>query len=618
MTIRAPIVTRYTPIYRGAALVGMVGAALTLFGNTGLKPIKQDDWPVPKVAQPVISLKTHIDPLKLSLRSQDVFFGSAGYGPDYDWPNPRGPQGLKADQLGFLDPTEIWLAGKDTFFGPPGMGPDYDYPNPRGPKGLLFDQASRNSSLFTITFAPFYLTDWQNPRGARGLAADQLGIVDASEFWMLNSQFPFSLSDWANPARPRSVGFEPPLYNVNVLSFTFAPFGQGDWPNPRSAKGLVADQLGYLDPTEFWMLNSIYPFGLEDWSNPPRIRSINFDQVSYNVNLLSVIFAPFSQDDWPNPRGRTSSVSDYFSSSKNWLVGQDQFFGPPGLGPTYDWSNPQRPRIRNEYGSVDNYKVLLFAAPPSPFYLLDWQNPRGARGLVADQLGFVDPTEYWMLNSIYPFIQNDWSNPLRSRLVYFDQLLYNVNLLSITFAPFVQSDWPNPQRLRFIADTVPSYNINQFIIFSPFAQLDWPVPKVTQPSISLKSFSTFSYTTIGQDQFFGSVGLGPVYDWSNPQRPRVRNEFGYLSPLNISINATFFASQIPFYQIDWPNPRGAKGLTADQLGLFDHLKVLNYNVNFERVATTSRENRTVTVSFENRVALTTVENRIATAPEDNE
>lgn len=619
MTLRSPLVIKYEPLYRHAALVGTVGMALTLFGNTGLKPKNQNDWPVPKGAQSSIVLKTHIDPLKLSLRGKDTFFSASGMGPDYDWPNPRGPRGLVGDQLGFIDPTEIWLVGQDKFFNGAGRGPVYEWVNPRGAKGFIADQAPYNNNLLSISFAPFSADDWLNPYSARGLAADQLGFADASEFWLFNSVYPFS---------------------------------QIDWPNPRGRQSIVVD---YVNPVKIWLAGQDQFFGPAgkgpsyDWPNPQGQRQRNeYGFVDpYKVSLFA---APFAQSDWPNPNRFKVNLQDFSRTVSLELIGQDQFFGPPGLGPIYDWSNPQRPRVRNEYGSVDNYKVLLSAAPPSPFYFTDWQNPRAARGLIGDQLGYTDPTEFWMLNSLYPFSQIDWANPPRSRLVSFDQPSYNVNIFSVTFAPFTkldwpnpnrarlsitdivgynlnlfvtfnpfyQLDWPNPYRPRFIADTVPSYNINQFVTFNPFSQLDWPVPKIAQPSISLRTFSSFSYTTIGQDKFFGSAGLGPTYDWPNPQRPRVRNEFGYLAPLNIPINSAFLFAAPPFYQTSWPNPRGGKGLTADQLGFFDRLKVLNYNISFERVATTSFENRQVLVHFENRISTTTVENRTATAPEDKE
>ena len=38
-------------------------------------PIGLYDWPVPLGRVPVIALRTHIDPLKLNLLSQDKFFG---------------------------------------------------------------------------------------------------------------------------------------------------------------------------------------------------------------------------------------------------------------------------------------------------------------------------------------------------------------------------------------------------------------------------------------------------------------------------------------------------------------------------------------------------------------
>lgn len=48
------------------------------------------DWPNPRGYVPGISLRTHIDPLKLLLLNKDQFFTTPGKAPIYDYPNPRG------------------------------------------------------------------------------------------------------------------------------------------------------------------------------------------------------------------------------------------------------------------------------------------------------------------------------------------------------------------------------------------------------------------------------------------------------------------------------------------------------------------------------------------------
>src|SRR6266404_1104646 len=101
----------------------------TFFTSAGRGPTY--DYPNPRGQIPNISLGTHIDPLKLNLRSKDTFFNGPGKGPTYAYPNPWGPTPdivLKT----ITESYDVELVGKDKFFGAPGMGPTYSYPTPRG------------------------------------------------------------------------------------------------------------------------------------------------------------------------------------------------------------------------------------------------------------------------------------------------------------------------------------------------------------------------------------------------------------------------------------------------------------------------------------------------------
>lgn len=373
---------------------------------------------------------------------------------------------------------------------------------------------------------------------------------------------PFGLDDWPNPyIRPpfRSVFSIFPSRTVDVAS----PFNQDDWPNPLGAKGLKADQLGYIDSTEFWLFGSIIPvpFNQGEWTNPLRPRNLGTDFYDFNgllpqpnpfyqtdwftskgqqglkadqlgfvqsVNFWA--FTPFNQDDWPNPKGQSSNQLRIFSDSyKLTLIGQDTFFGTAGQSPVYDWPNPQQPRrLRLDFTQSVNFWAF------TPFNQNDWINPTPPRGLKADQLGFTYSTAFWSIPSAAPFNLLDWPNPQRYRALQFG---FNnpTAFWSITAAfPFNYNDWPNPQRQRGLQ-----------IGFVDFYKL----------------------SLIGQDQFFGAPGQGPVYDWPNPQRPRQRNEFGSSDYYKVLLNAV---PPEPFYLLDWPNPKGARGL---QIGFVDSYKL---------------------------------------------
>src|SRR6266576_128711 len=121
------------------------------------------------------------------------------------------------------------------------------------------------------------------------------------------------------------------------------------------------------------------------------------------VALLAVVAPPpFVQNDWPNPPRQRSLIGDqlgYTDSSEYWMLDS-------AIPIKNNWELPQRQRQRNEFGSTDSYKTLLFAVPPAPFYATDWQNPRGPKTLVGAQHGYIDPSEYWMLDSTIPIKNN--------------------------------------------------------------------------------------------------------------------------------------------------------------------------------------------------------------------
>ena len=64
------------------------------------------------------------DLVTTTLKSLDKFFGAAGMGPDYEWPNPRGY--VPAITLRtWTQSYNLNLFGNDTFFGGAGQPPAY-------------------------------------------------------------------------------------------------------------------------------------------------------------------------------------------------------------------------------------------------------------------------------------------------------------------------------------------------------------------------------------------------------------------------------------------------------------------------------------------------------------
>src|SRR3990167_3827801 len=128
-------------------------------------PIGLYDWPVPLGRVPVIALRTHIDPLKLNLLSQDKFFAAAGQSPgQHEWPVPAGripPIMLRTH----TENVKLNLQGQDAFFGLAGA-PQFDWPVPKGRAHPIvlrhWDQSLTDDQIYV---KPFKVDDWPVPKG---------------------------------------------------------------------------------------------------------------------------------------------------------------------------------------------------------------------------------------------------------------------------------------------------------------------------------------------------------------------------------------------------------------------------------------------------------------------
>jgi hypothetical protein len=125
------------------------------------------DWPNPRGPVPAISLRTQASSYTLSLIGKDQFYGAPGQAPENrDWPVPRGPA-YAISLRSHLDPVKVLLAGQDRMFGDPGQVRTFDQPlAPRGPvqaNSLLTWGWSALQLLAPA--APFRPLSWPNPRG---------------------------------------------------------------------------------------------------------------------------------------------------------------------------------------------------------------------------------------------------------------------------------------------------------------------------------------------------------------------------------------------------------------------------------------------------------------------
>lgn len=90
-----------------------------MFGLAG-EPLRGSTPPNPRVFQPSITLRTHLEVTKLNLIGKDVFFGTAGVVPIYDWPNPK-KHNYSIELRTFLHNLVLELIGLDQMFDVPGQ-----------------------------------------------------------------------------------------------------------------------------------------------------------------------------------------------------------------------------------------------------------------------------------------------------------------------------------------------------------------------------------------------------------------------------------------------------------------------------------------------------------------
>jgi hypothetical protein len=270
-------------VSKNQATLGGDAAAVTIMswyasGGAAADPfVAQVTGPAPRAAIRPAGLLTHIEtgpgPTLLGL---DTFFGPAGQGPAYDWPNPRAAQrgqgygvslnlplnvvsvgtveigavewlaqeeaegetpperardwpnpraAKRAGELrSHVDPMQLPLLGKDKFFGAAGQAPRYDWPNPR-----LVPRANdlRTHLNRSITEAPvgtveIGAVEWLAQEEAEGEAPP------AGKAWL-----------WPNPTKRRLTPGHIDTFDLarhGADKFFGATAPRYDWPNPRIPK----------------------------------------------------------------------------------------------------------------------------------------------------------------------------------------------------------------------------------------------------------------------------------------------------------------------------------------------------------------------------------------------
>src|SRR5262245_31675250 len=331
----------------------------TLAIVTAATPVFSQDWPNPRGHQHPVELRTWTQTFKL--QGQDKQFGALGQPQTYDWPNPQQPRTPITQRTWTHGSERLPLFGRDQFFGEQGQPPETtNWPLPERPRRatdlLSWDYNLLQSTLATIQPAPFFQTDWPVPRGATAaivlrtwLDPVKLNLIGQDKFFGAAGQ-PLAY-DWQLPIPPRAV-IDLRTWTNDIVRTTLAiiqavPFNQEDWPVPRVHIYPVTLRT-FIDPLKLnllgqdAMLPSVY-----SWPNPlPRTAAIELRTWLENLleDTLGANPRPFAQLDWPVPRGATPALvlRTWIDQLRRSLIGQDRFFGPPGMPPFYQ--TPPNPR----------------------------------------------------------------------------------------------------------------------------------------------------------------------------------------------------------------------------------------------------------------------------------
>lgn len=348
------------------------------FGLAGEVP--DFDWPNPRIPGRGVDLLTWDYSLltnTLSLVPHNPFY-------QLDWPNPLPYRFYTADRTFTSQPYQRFTA-QDVFFGSAGQVPDYDWQNPTRQKRL--DSAYtwlQNLLQSTLTppplSTPFFTTDWPNPRGYAFPFENRSYL----NYFVIDDSAPFAQTDWPNPTRLAQVfsnnyNWTESLTTLGIpLPSVQNPFFQTDWPNPTLLK--FASDLRTFVSQNYQKYNAQDKFfGVAgevpdfDWTNPLRARSI--DALTWVQNLSQSTLAPlaippFFQLDWPNPR-----VITYRTDPLTWnqTVSRSVLAAKPFIAK--DYPNPLIARRTDHLTWLSFLSKALLAGPTTPFIAKDYPNP---------------------------------------------------------------------------------------------------------------------------------------------------------------------------------------------------------------------------------------------------
>lgn len=291
--------------------------------------------------------------------------------------------------------------------------------------------------------------------------------------------------------------------------------------------------------------------------------------------MTTIFRGPLIFRPWPkDPLGVAIGSQSYVTGAPrnvNLLIKQDRIYGPPGMVPDYDWTNPVLPKssvvaLNAEYWVFQPRNHTLYVGKDTFFRTAgyapnyDWPNPvlPKSKQIAVEAQTLVDPhrlnnllikqDRIWGPPGMVP--DYDWPNPVlrKAQLPAAPTEAQNLltTLLSATAAPFVLNEWPNPIKRPLAAVTLDAQNLLALMLgVLPFNQQDWPNPVLRVGKPQADVFTSLLLGTLGTKPFF-------VTDWAlpTPRRATVPFEAGGADLLNTLL----VPIPPPHNQFDWPNP----------------------------------------------------------------
>ena len=384
-------------------------------------------------------------------------------------------------------PDSAVATGDSTNPNPPSLTPAW------GSADTLWLAVAADDGNTAITAGPASYTNFQNDRWAN---TNGVGIASARRNNTTATEDPGTFTMTTEQWGAGTIAINPGIAVPDLLNRQ-----RSHWPThiPRT----VALGLAGLTVTVNLLQTTLgaMPFTPPVWPLPPP-----GGQIMVAVSTSSqetVVAAPFTQRDWPNPAPRPGRLSIELSTSSQEPVGAAPFtelrwVNPsPRLAPAPGWTQDRKFYYQDPYpvgaGSVDAAQATRRSPVTAiPNLLTTTLAPTGADPFVPVVDGGVPrrvlPTLTWTQDrpQYYqdPSIPRPLEGPLpllRARPWRMDATAPSLLLTTLapsTGTPFSQTDWPNPGRRAGQLSIDLSTRSQEPSTAAPLTVLSWPNPRV--------------------------------------------------------------------------------------------------------------------------------------------